>query len=317
LVALAGMINGSDMFLSRLVLETCNAGAKGMGALLQELATKYSNASRNQLSHLVLSSNNIGAASSELCNLVTLAGAPLIEFRVANSAPASINTVVDALAKHAPKLQVLDVSGIRVKPLDAAAIIKLVATATSLQELHMHGTKITVDELRTLVTTIHHQLDLDLFLGANSFGASGAKILASVPLKMTSIRTLDLRDNEIGDEGLAVFLEAMCSNTSVRVLNLDRNLSMKPSKARTAVTNALIKLLTTNSTLESFSFQGGGKFSGFAAGQGKTLNAGFAGQLKVLVCNFLFALGSNTTLTDLDISHHAMGNTGVSGAQFL
>jgi len=203
-------------------------------------------------------------------------------------------SLVQNLAKSCPRLASLDVSRNKLKKEDCTAVSKFLNNATSLTELNLSGTKFPIDSLKDLLTSSARESELKLDLSDNNLGTQGAAIIASLPFKM-NIHSLNLSDNELGDEGIAVLAEGLCSNTTLKALVLDRNFKQSSKHRQLAVDN-LIKLVTSNTTLEALSIAGSNKDK--------------SGQLRHDVLPFLYALLYNTSVTHLDISVHAMGNKG-------
>jgi Ran GTPase-activating protein (RanGAP) involved in mRNA processing and transport len=56
-------------------------------------------------------------------------------------------------------------------------------------------------------------------------------VLCSVADKLTNIASLDLSENEFGDEGVAIITEGLCYNSALKHLSLDKNFKSK-TKAR-------------------------------------------------------------------------------------
>lgn len=56
-------------------------------------------------------------------------------------------------------------------------------------------------------------------------------MLCSVADKLTNIASLDLSENEFGDEGVAIITEGLCYNSALKHLSLDKNFKSK-TKAR-------------------------------------------------------------------------------------
>jgi len=66
-----------------------------------------------------------------------------------------------------------------------------------------------------------------LDLSNNNLGLNGAKMMSKVAYKMNNIWSLDLSDNELGDEGIAELAQGFRNNYTMTRLILNRNFKAK------------------------------------------------------------------------------------------
>ena len=97
---------------------------------------------------------------------------------------------------------------------------------------------------------------LQLLIRDNALGVRGAKALARLAPKNLTIASLDLADNELGDDGVAALCAGLCENSHLRHLNIDRCFKQSGkvvlSKRRHAI-DQLKALLASDCPLESLS----------------------------------------------------------------
>jgi len=119
-------------------------------------------------------------------------------------------------------------------------------------------------------------------------------MIANLVGEAKNIDTFDFSENEFGDEGLCILIEAFeKQNTKIKTLKLGRNFQGKKEQ-RTALLDALSNLASsTQSGVTTLVMDGGPKT-----------------ELKTDIIAFLCTLENNSMLTSLDISGHQMGDKG-------
>jgi len=225
--------------------------------------------------------------------MLSSAASNLKELHVANSG-INLQTLFESIKKGCPNLQHLDISGNKMKSTDGFALAGYLESASLLTELNMNSNKCPVECLRDILVSISKDTYLRINLSSNELGLAAANIIASVPLKMTNVHTLNLSDNDFGEEGVAIIAEGLCSSTTLKGLILDRN-SSKGTKKKTDIIENLNKLLQSSNSLEYLSLEGG-----------VNKNERLRNELVPLLVN----LGKNKSLTSLNLNHQSFGNNG-------
>lgn len=133
----------------------------------------------------------------------------------------------------------LNLGGMRLRTLPPNAF----ASLDKLETLNLGGTDLPLDQLKAVLSDLVNVESL--LLGGNSLGSQGAAMVAEIIEKKPTLRHLDMRYNEIGDEGVtAALADALAKNTSIKYLYLEGN----------GITNvgcsALAKALQVNSSIE-------------------------------------------------------------------
>jgi len=242
---------------------------------------------------LNISNNKVGPASESLSQMLIVAGSSLKSLSL-REISSNLDVIINAIAKGCPNLEECDISKNKLKPDDTTALLAYIKNASSLRMLNLAGVMIGPVTLKQLLCNVSNNIDLKIDLRENNLGFQGAQMIASIPFDMTNIIELNLADNELGEEGISVLCEGLCSNTTIKSLILDRNLKGDKKFREICILN-LQKLINSNKYIESLSFAGGNKPTQ---------------QLKTDIVPFLYSLGNNNTLTSIDISCHQMGNKG-------
>jgi len=239
-------------------------------------------------------SSSIAFHSLDLCFGIDYIGGSLKTLLLSNVSLPSMQSLLQNLSKSCPHLESFDISKNRLKREDCVALSKFLERASALTELNLSSTKLPLESLKDILTSVSKDADLKINLSDNSFGTQAAVIIGLLSFKMPSIHTLDLSENDLGDEGIAVLAEGLCSCTTLKSLVLNSN--FKSSKYRQVAIDNLVKLISSNEVLEALSIAGSSKEK--------------SSQLKSDLMPFLYALVFNTSLTHLDISAHQMGSRG-------
>lgn len=128
------------------------------------------------------------------------------------------------LKEDDPSLTDLDLSR---HALDGLFMFTYFITALSansrLQTLRLSKNHFTVDQLATLATTLEGNVSLiALVLDDNDLGPDSAVEIARI-LRRSSLKTLSLAGNRIGDDGAQAIANALLSNKTLTSLNLEYN----------------------------------------------------------------------------------------------
>ena len=118
-----------------------------------------------------------------------------------------------------------------------------------LQTLRLSKNHFTVDQLATLATTLEGNDSLiALVLDDNDLGPDSAVEIARI-LRRSSLKTLSLAGNRIGDDGAEAIANALLSNKTLTSLNLEYN--DITSKGILSVSQALAQVNDTIVVLQS------------------------------------------------------------------
>ena len=126
-------------------------------------------------------------------------------------------------------------SSLQLRPQDCNSLVNFLQKVTNLRELNLSGCRVPLESLKAILTSVSSNVDLSINLADNAIGVAGANIIAKIPFDMNNISSLNLSNNELGEEGIANLVESLCSNTSIRHLTLDQNLKVKKKKNKNFV----------------------------------------------------------------------------------
>lgn len=249
------------------------------------------------LTSLTVSGNRLeGEGSAALAQWLSRPNA-LTRLRLANSA-ANLDPVLGALLMGSAELVQLDLSGNRITRKEASQLVKLLQSSARLQELLLANTGVPVDALRELLKAIYSNAylrDFSLSLASNKLGSVGANLVGMLMPEAGNLTALDVADNELEDEGVAILAEALqAAPATLRSLRLSRNFAER-SPERPAALAALAAYLNADGcALTSLRLEGAPK---------QALGAD--------VATLAFALARNSTLTTLDLSGNGAGDAGL------
>ena len=180
---------------------------------------------------------------------------------------------------------------------DCEALCELLKSSHSLQDLHIHRNNLSSESVASIVTGFSHNSSLTKVDISNShFSMANVNSLASVlkdhPKKCTLTR-LKLQDCHISSEGAVELAAALCENTTLKHLNLNRNPIGEHVKGVTAVAKML---------------------------ENKTLTWLYLGDCHISsedAVELAAALCKNSTLKNLDLNHNPIGVVGASSMSYM
>jgi Ran GTPase-activating protein (RanGAP) involved in mRNA processing and transport len=281
-----------------------NAGGKvGTAALARSLKLNAHNAST--LVHLNLSQNPFDKEGSTALAAWLALPNPLRVLLLSNT-QLSIDIVASAILRGCTSLEQLDLSGNRVRKEDSGALAMLLQSTPALHSLDLSRTQLPLEALEALLKAARQNPYLSqnfkLVVQDNGFGLRGAQLLAQLAPKSLTVTSLDLADNDFGDDGIAVLATALCNNSHVKHLNIDgcfkQSHKHNPEQRRHAV-DCLKALLGSPCPLESLSMRGR-----TANGKGCAIGDD--------LIDFLYELSNNDALLALDISCHEARDGGAA-----
>lgn len=167
------------------------------------------------------------------------------------------------------------------------------SSAMSLSSVSVSGSRLTPEALKALLLGLAcnpNVKDVSLDLSCCELRSGGSQILEGCIAEIPNISSLDISDNGL-DSDLSTLLVWMAKNRSIRHLSLGKNFNNIKSKNLAPVLDNLVHMIQEEeSPLTSLSLADS--------------------RLKSELTIVLNALGSNTSLTRLDISGNAMGDMG-------
>ncbi|KAJ7395314.1 capping protein, Arp2/3 and myosin-I linker protein 2 isoform X1 [Pitangus sulphuratus] len=185
-----------------------------------------------------------------------------------------------------------DVSHERVKTI-SPDIKEFFSQACALRHVSLAGTKLPADVVRALLQGLadnSHISDLHLDLSSCELRSAGAQVIQDLIPDASSISSLDLSDNGF-DPDMVTLVLSIGRSKSIRHVSLGKNFNIKSKEGLLDVLHRIVQLTQEEDCpLQSLSVA--------------------ESRLKLGTNVLLSALGSNTSLTALDISGNAMGDTG-------
>ncbi|KAM4580155.1 F-actin-uncapping protein LRRC16A-like [Odontesthes bonariensis] len=167
------------------------------------------------------------------------------------------------------------------------------SSAMCLSSINVSGTKLPPEALKALLLGLASNpniKDVSLDLSCCELRSGGSQILEGCIAEIPNISSLDISDNGLDSE-LSNLLVWLAKNRSIRHLSLGKNFNNIKSKNLAPVLDSLVHVIQEEeSPLTSLSLADS--------------------RLKTDLTIILNALGSNSTLTKLDISGNAMGDMG-------
>ncbi|KAL0963365.1 hypothetical protein UPYG_G00305400 [Umbra pygmaea] len=268
---------------------------KGVNSLAQSLSANPSISS--DLAHMDLSGNIL--RGDDNLNFYVFLGQPnsLTTLDLSNT-DCSLDQVCSALLRGSTRhLSVLNVSKsvfAHRKGKDVPPTFKhFFSSALSLSYINLSGTKLPPEALKALLLGLASNPSLkevSLDLSSCELRSGGSQILEGCIAEIPNISSLDISDNGLDSE-LSTLLVWLAKNRSIRHLSLGKNFNNIKSKNLAPVLDNLVHMIQEEeSPLTSLSLADS--------------------KLKSDLTIVLNALGSNTSLTRVDISGNAMGDMG-------
>ncbi|XP_061902806.1 F-actin-uncapping protein LRRC16A-like isoform X1 [Entelurus aequoreus] len=174
-----------------------------------------------------------------------------------------------------------------------ASFKQFFSSSLALSSVNMSGTRLPSEALKALLLGLGcnpNLSDVSLDLSGCELRSAGSQILEGCIAEIPNISSLDISDNGL-DGDLSTLLVWLAKNRSIRHLSLGRNFHNIKSKNVAPVLDNLVHMIQEEeSPLTSLSLA----------------DSKLKGELAIV----LNALGSNASLTKLDISGNAMGDMG-------
>uniref|UniRef100_A0A671TH92 F-actin-uncapping protein LRRC16A-like n=1 Tax=Sparus aurata TaxID=8175 RepID=A0A671TH92_SPAAU len=293
--ALSAQLAKLPMGLKHLSLSRTSMSPKGVNSLCQALCANPAVAST--LTHLDLSGNSL--RGDDLPNLHSFLSHPnCLETLDLSNSDCSLELVCASLLRGSLKhLSVLNMSKTvfshrKCKEIPSS-FKQFFSCSQALSSVSLSGTKLPVDALKSLLLGLGcnpNLSDVSLDLSCCELRSAGSQILEGCIAEIPNISSLDISDNSL-DMDLTTLLVWLAKNRSIRHLSLGKNFNNIKSKNVAPVLDNLVHMIQEEeSPLTSLSLADS--------------------KLKSDLSIVLNALGSNTSLTKLDISGNAMGDMG-------
>ncbi|XP_010864029.1 F-actin-uncapping protein LRRC16A isoform X2 [Esox lucius] len=293
--ALSTQLAKLPLGLKHLNLSKTSMSQKGINSLAQALSANP--AILTTLTHLDLCGNSL--RGEDLPNLYNFLGQPnsLVTLDLSNS-DCSLDQVCTSLLRGSVKnLSVLNMSKCvfsykrnkEVQP----SFKQFFGTSVALSSVNLSGTRLPLEALKALLLGLGcnpNLSEVSLDLSSCELRSGGSQILEGCIAEIPNISSLDISDNGL-DSDLSTLLVWLAKNRSIRHLSLGKNFNNIKSKNMSQVLDNLVHMIQEEeSPLTSLSLADS--------------------KLKADLSIVLNALGSNTSLTRLDISGNAMGDMG-------
>ncbi|KAM9384108.1 F-actin-uncapping protein LRRC16A isoform 2-T2 [Pholidichthys leucotaenia] len=293
--ALGAHISKLPMGLKHLNLSRTSLSPKGINVLCQSLCANPVISST--LTHLDLSGNSL--RGDDILNLHSFLSHPnSLETLDLSNSDCSLEQVCASLLRGSLKrLSVLNMSKTvfshrKCKEI-SSSFKQFFSSALALSSVSLSGTKLPLEALKSLLLGLGcnpNLSDVSLDLSCCELRSAGSQILEGCIAEIPNISSLDISDNGL-DMDLTTLLVWLAKNRSIRHLSLGRNFSNIKSKNVAQVLNMLVHMIQEEeSPLTSLSLADS--------------------RLKADLSIVLNAVGSNSSLTRLDISGNAMGDMG-------
>ncbi|NWI14269.1 CARL2 protein, partial [Crypturellus soui] len=173
------------------------------------------------------------------------------------------------------------------------AIKQFFSKACALRHVSLAGTKLPPDAVRALLQGLAYNScisDLHLDLSSCELRSAGAQVIQDLISDANSVSDLDLSDNGF-DSDMVTLVLSIGRSKSIRHVSLGKNFNIKSKDGLVDVLHRIVQITQEDDcALQSLSVA--------------------ESRLKLGTNVLLSALGSNTSLTALDISGNAMGDTG-------
>ncbi|CAJ1082838.1 F-actin-uncapping protein LRRC16A isoform X1 [Xyrichtys novacula] len=293
--ALGAQLAKLPMGLKHLNLSRTSMSPKGVNTLCQALCNNPAVAAA--LTHLDLSGNSL--RGDDLPNLHSfLSHSNILETLDLSNSDCSLEQVCASLLRGSLKhLCVLNMSKTvfshrKCKEMPPS-FKQFFSSAQSLNSVSLSGTKLPLEALKGLLLGLGcnpNLSDVSLDLSSCELRSGGSQILEGCIAEIPNITSLDISDNSL-DMDLTTLLVWLAKNRSIRHLSLGKNFNNIKSKNVAPVLDNLVHMIQEeDSPLISLSLADS--------------------KLKADLSIVLNALGSNTSLTKLDISGNSMGDMG-------
>ncbi|XP_051025266.1 F-actin-uncapping protein LRRC16A [Acomys russatus] len=281
--------------LKHLNLSKTSLSPKGVSSLCQALSANPLTVST--LTHLDLSGNAL--RGDDLSHMYNFLAQPntIVHLDLSNT-ECSLDMVCGALLRGCLQcLAVLNLSrsvfshrkGKEVPP----SFKQFFSSSLALMQINLSGTKLSPEPLKALLLGLacnHSLKGVSLDLSSCELRSGGAQVLEGCIAEIHNITSLDISDNGL-ESDLSTLIVWLSKNRSIQHLALGKNFNNMKSKNLTPVLDNLVQMLQDeDSPLQSLSLADS--------------------KLKAEVTIIINALGSNTSLTKVDISGNGMGDMG-------
>ncbi|EPQ05838.1 Leucine-rich repeat-containing protein 16A [Myotis brandtii] len=184
----------------------------------------------------------------------------------------------------------INLSGTKLAP---EPLKQFFSSSLALTHINLSGTKLAPEPLKALLLSLTSNRSLkavSLDLSSCELRSGGAQVLEGCIAEIHNITSLDISDNGL-ESDLSTLIVWLSRNRSIQHLALGKNFNNMKPKNLTPVLDSLVQMIQDEeSPLQSLSLADS--------------------KLKTEVTIIINALGSNTSLTKVDISGNAMGDMG-------
>eukprot|EP01125_Pyxidicula_operculata_P013211 TRINITY_DN4368_c0_g2_i1.p1 TRINITY_DN4368_c0_g2~~TRINITY_DN4368_c0_g2_i1.p1 ORF type:complete len:685 (-),score=171.28 TRINITY_DN4368_c0_g2_i1:158-2212(-) len=169
---------------------------------------------------------------------------------------------------------------------------------TGLETLDISGTQIPPESFIAILIHPNSNISLNVKAARNKFGKETGQLMSNVVGNINNIKSINIADNSLGDDGILSLAKGLYHKNSLQSLNIDRNFRLINAKVRKDMINYLAEMANShNLSLQSLSIAGASRNNKDS-------------RLKDSVIFLLQNLVYNTSITEMDITGHGMGNAG-------
>ncbi len=200
---------------------------------------------------LSISQNKIGTENTPAIAqyLMTDASSSLCDIYLSGTA-INLKSILEAMVLGKAQFNVVDLSNNKITKDDYAALAEYLQKAPTVKSLNLSSISLSADMLEKILTSFHNDISCSLNLSGNSIGLNGAKMLGKIAYKLNNIVELDLTDTDLGDEAISELVIGLKNNYYIKRLSLNSNFKGGKSKARTTAVKNLIKLISSDCSIE-------------------------------------------------------------------
>ncbi|KAF2075331.1 hypothetical protein CYY_003360 [Polysphondylium violaceum] len=260
MTSIADWLKSTNHHISSLILNNCSAGRSAMSLLCESLFS-------NENIHHHLRYLDIGGNKLETDGSTALSGL-LAKSRCLSTLIVSNSTPQFHILKPCVSINKFDNSGNRVVRKDNIHrdMVNFLNHSIYLVDLNLSKCQIPIESIN------------DIFGEGN----------------LVKMETLNIADNDLGDEGITILADIMATHPSIRSLDISNNFNRR-SKTRTSTIESIINMIErkskTHNSIRSLFIQGASKSQ-------------LKGDLLPIICCLFY----NTNLKEIDISGHQAGD---------
>ncbi|XP_064641786.1 F-actin-uncapping protein LRRC16A-like isoform X4 [Lineus longissimus] len=310
IIHLASPLGKLSKGIVKLNLARCNLTPKGINRLAESLGSNKFTSST--LTTLCLAGNSLrGDDITSFCNFLAQPNA-IVNLDLSDT-ECALDILCGALIRGCTQsLSDVNLSGNvftnkKVKDICVPPSWKqFFAAAMSLEKVNLSNCKLPAEALKALITGIgtnRNIQELDLDISSNEFRSAGAHIIQGNIAEITNIASLDISDNGFDVELIGI-VSWISKNKSIKKLSIGKNFSNIRARSSSFIKSSASTEEHVSQVLESV-------VQMIQEDDSPIQTLSLAGsKLKNDIALLINAMGSNTSLTKIDISGNNMGDYG-------